>query len=239
MNQRTVYKIAILIGLVWFPLQAETVTGTVVIHRKLTPTRVTAAVPMYQRGTTVELGADAEDDPLAVERSRVVVYVEGPGPAGQPVVAKMEQQNRRFTQETVVISAGSRVSFPNMDPIFHNVFSLSKPKSFDLGNYKKGEARTVTFPEPGVVYVNCHLHPNMTGAIIVTPNRWYTKADRTGHFTLDGLPPGKYTLVAWHKTAGFFRQTVEVVAGKGASTEFLIPLDVDGSPLTSRTKGTK
>jgi plastocyanin len=234
-----VYRTALLIALVWLPVQAENVSGTVVIHRKLTPTRVTAAVPMYQRGTTVELGLDIDDDPLALERSRVVVYIEGNGPTGDPVVARMEQQNRRFTQETVVIPAGSKVSFPNMDPIFHNVFSLSKPKTFDLGNYKKGETRVVTFPEAGLVYVNCHLHPNMTGAIIVTPNQWSTKADRTGHFALEGVPPGKYTIVAWHKTAGFFRQEVEVVAGKGASTEFLIPLDADGSPLTSRTRGTK
>jgi plastocyanin len=235
MEERTVYKLAIILGLVWLPLNGETVTGTVVIHRKLTPRRVTAAVPMYQRGVPVELGADADDDPLATERSRVVVYVEGPGPAGEPILAKMEQQNRRFTQETVVIPVGAKVSFPNMDPIFHNVFSLSKPKSFDLGNYKKGETRTVAFPEPGVVYVNCHLHPNMTGAIVVTPNRWYTKADRAGHFALDGLPPGSYTIVAWHKSAGFFRQQVEVMAGKGASAEFLIPLNADGTPL----KGTK
>jgi hypothetical protein len=91
---------------VGLPLRAESITGTVLIHRKLTPSRVTAAVPLYQRGTTVELAGDAETDPLVIERSRVVVYIEGPGPTGEPVVEKMEQQNRRFMQETVVVPVG-------------------------------------------------------------------------------------------------------------------------------------
>ena len=135
-------------------------------------------------------------------------------------------------QETVVIPVGSKVSFPNLDPIFHNVFSLSKPKSFDLGNYPKGDTRTVTFTQPGVVYVNCHLHPNMTGTIVVTPNRWETKADRDGHFHIDDLPPGKYTVVAWHKSAGFFREQVEA----GGTVEFVIPLAADGTPLVRGTR---
>jgi plastocyanin len=233
MRERTVLQRAyILVMLLSLPAYAGSITGTVVVHRRLTPARVTAAVPMYQRGTTVELGTDPETDPLAAERAKVVVYIEGPGPAGEPVTAKMEQQNRRFVQETVVVPVGSKVSFPNLDAIFHNVFSLSKPKSFDLGNYPKGETRTVTFSQPGIVYVNCHLHPNMTAAIVVTPNGWSARVDRDGHFTIDNVPPGKYTVVAWHKTAGFFRQQVEA----GGSVEFLIPLAADGTPLVKGTR---
>ena len=89
----------------------------------------------------------------------------------------MEQQNRRFAPDLVVIPAGSSVSFPNFDPIFHNVFSLSKAKSFDLGNYSKGQTRMVTFPKPGIVAVYCHLHPNMAGTIVVTPNQWGVRVD--------------------------------------------------------------
>ena len=91
---------------------------------------------------------------------------------------------------------GSTVSFPNNDPVFHNVFSLSNSKSFDLGNYPKGHTRTVTFTKPGIVFVNCHLHPNMSAAILVSPNQWSTKADKAGHFKLQDVPPGKYTVVA-------------------------------------------
>ena len=109
-----------------------------------------------------------------------------------------------------MIQAGAKVSFPNLDPIFHNVFSLSGAKTFDLGNYPKGDTRMVIFPEPGIVYVNCHLHPNMTATIVVDAKQWNTKADRDGHFVLPDVPPGKYTVVAWHKAAGFFRQQVDV-----------------------------
>jgi plastocyanin len=212
------------------PLRGETVAGNIVIKKSLTRRRVTAPVPLYERGPVVGLGADAEDDPIALERSRVVVYLEGRAPstaaANPPAMAVIEQQNRRFTTETLAIEAGSRVSFPNSDPIFHNVFSLSRPKVFDLGNYPRGETRVVTFNEPGIVYVNCHLHPNMTATIVVAPNRWNVKASRDGSFELRGVPPGKYTIVAWHKAAGTFRKPVEVLADRSAHVDFLIPLEI-------------
>jgi len=216
----------------------ERIEGTVVIKKKLTKRRVTAQVPMYQRGTAVGLSADSEDDPLAFERSRVAVWLEGQFSQAPPtgVMAKMEQSNRRFTPETLVIQAGAKVSFPNEDPIFHNVFSLSGAKSFDLGNYPRGDTRIVTFPEPGIVYVNCHLHPNMAAAIVVTPNKWNTMALRDGSFELHDVPPGKYTVVAWHKAAGFFRQTVTVSAGQDGHAEFLIPIDESGRLLESRKR---
>ena len=218
------------------PVHAANIEGTIVIKKKLTRRRVTAQVPMYDRGPAVELGADAEEDPLAFERSRVAVYLEGRFPAQIPpsgAIVKMEQTNRRFAPEMLVIQAGSKVSFPNNDPIFHNVFSLSGPRTFDLGNYPKGDTRMVAFPEPGIVYVNCHLHPNMTATIVVTPNQWNTRADREGRFELQDVPPGKYSIVAWHKAAGFLRQTVVVEAGRDEHVEFLIPVDENGRALES------
>ncbi len=217
---------------------AERIEGTVVIKKKLTKRRVTAEVPMYQRGTGVALAADAEEDPLAFERSRVAVWLEGPlsrdAPSG--VAARLDQTNRRFSPELLVIQAGSKVSFPNNDPVFHNVFSLSGPKSFDLGNYPKGDTRYVTFPEPGIVYVNCHLHPNMAATIVVAPNKWNTLADREGRFELEDVPPGKYTVVAWHKAAGFFRQVVTVSEGHSQQVDFLIPIDENGRTLESHRR---
>lgn len=203
--------------------QAESINGTVVVTKKLTKRRVTASLPLYQRGTAVELAPDTPEDSLAFERQRVVIWLEGRHPA-TPITATLDQQNRRFTQDTIVIPAGSKVSFPNLDPIFHNVFSLSKAKSFDLGNYPKGEARTVTFPEPGIVYVNCHLHSNMAATIVVTPNQWNARADQDGQFGLHDVPPGEYTVVAWHKAAGFFRKQIKLLPGQNASLEFLVPL---------------
>lgn len=211
-------------------VRAEDLVGTVGINRRLTKPRVSAVVPLYERGPAVGASSGAALDPLAAERERVVIYIEGPGPevAQEGPVQSMQQLNRSFVPETVVVPVGGKVSFPNMDPIFHNVFSLSKPKSFDLGNYTKGNTRVVTFPTAGVVYVNCHLHTNMGGVVFVTPNAWSARADADGKFTIHGLPPGEYTVVAWHKAAGYFRDRVTVVAGKGGRADFLIPLE--GSP---------
>lgn len=214
-------------------LRAGDVVGTIIVQHKLTKRKVTSSADLYQRGASVELGSDQEQDPLAFERSHVVVYVEGYLPS-KAITAQLSQQDRRFTPDLVVVPAGSTVSFPNFDPVFHNVFSLSKAKSFDLGNYPKGATRTVVFPKPGIVFVDCHLHPNMSAVIVVTPNGWSTKADAAGRFLLSDLPPGTYTVVAWHKTAGFFRKTVRVTEAGNAAVEFTIPLGEDGTIQEAR-----
>ena len=166
----------------------------------------------------------------------MVVYLEGDLPQEiRPATAEMAQQNRRFSPDTLWIAAGSAVSFPNFDPIFHNVFSLSKPKEFDLGNYPKDHTRTVTFPKPGIVFVNCHLHPNMSAAIVISPNRWGTKASPDGAFTLAEVPAGIYTIVAWHKNAGFARQRVTIGA-QSVHVEFLIPLPALGEPQSASAR---
>jgi plastocyanin len=206
--------------------RAAQIHGEVVIQRKLTRRTVTASAGAYSRGPAVGLSADLDEDPLAFERRHVVIYVEGNG-SGSKIEAKIEQQNRRFLPDLVVVSAGSSVTFPNEDVIFHNIFSLSKAKSFDLGNYSKGQTRTVIFPHPGIVYVNCHLHPNMSATIFVTPNGWATTADPTGHFSLD-LPPGRYTVVAWHKAAGFFKKVIDVRGESASNVVFLIAVADDG-----------
>jgi plastocyanin len=206
--------------------QAQDITGTILIKKKLTKRSITPPVPIYQRGTAVTLGKDTEEDPLAFERSRVVIYLEGPGPAApKPAALPMQQLNRRFSPDLLIVPAGGAVSFPNMDPIFHNVFSLSKPKTFDLGSYDKGDSRTVTFTKPGVVYVYCHLHPNMEAAIVVTPNRWYARSDASGQYRIPDVPPGHYTIVAWHKAAGFFRKPIVIEPGHNAVADFFIPID--------------
>lgn len=251
-------------------LRAENIHGTIVVKKRLTKRRVTASLPLYQRGVAVALSADTEaesrGDPLSFERARVVVYLEGMGASGGPasgvpgneiqtrhdkstltsvpqVVATIEQLNRRFSQEVVVITAGSAVAFPNGDPIFHNVFSLSKAKTFDLGNFGKGETRVMSFPEPGIVYLNCRLHPNMAATIVVAPNRWNAKADGAGKFELRDVPPGKYTLTAWHKSVGLIRKSIEILPGHDASFDLLMPLDDDapdaGRPASSRNSGTR
>jgi plastocyanin len=217
--------------------------GVITIERKLTRRNVTASGGMYQRGVAVELGADADSDPLAFERSHVAVYLEGGPNSTTPGAAKVsiEQRDRRFVPDIAVIPAGSSISFPNFDPIFHNVFSLSKPKSFDLGNYPKGQSRVVAFDKPGVVAVYCHLHSNMAATIVVTPNRWATRADGNGAFSLKDVAPGTYTVIAWHKTAGTFRKTVTIKERGDAEVNFTLPYvgPGDGKPTDAKATDVK
>jgi plastocyanin len=171
-------------------------------------------------------------DPLADERARVVIWVEGYHVGANPASAQatnMPQINRRFDPDIVVIPMGGSAIFPNMDPIFHNVFSLSKAKSFDLGNYPKGDMRTVMFPNPGIVFVNCRLHPNMAGAVVVAPNQWFAKADRDGQYWIGDVPPGTYSLVAWHKKTGYIHREVRVLDGQDSVVDFLVPIDSPAS----------
>ncbi len=227
-------RILILFAIVAFAAgaAAENISGTILIKKRLTRRNVTADIPVYQRGTAVELGKDSREDPIAYEQSRVAIYVEGPGPAapgeaGGAAPLQIEQLDRRFVPDVAVIPAGSTVSFPNMDPIFHNIFSFSKAKTFDLGSYDKGETRKVLFSKPGIVDVYCHLHPNMEATIVVTPNRWYARPDRSGQYRIEDIPPGRYTLVAWHKSAGFFRKSIVVESGRDSTADFFIPVAAD------------
>jgi plastocyanin len=205
------------------------IRGTITVNRKLTRPSITASVAMYQRGTAVALAKDAVDDPIAYERSRVIVYLEGPLPSSPAHHAtfRMEQVNRRFSPDLLVVPVGATVSFPNEDPIFHNIFSLSKAKEFDLGTYDKGDSRSITFTKPGVVSVFCHLHPNMEATIVVAPSTYFARVEPSGEYHLPAVPPGEYTVVAWHKAAGFFRRQVVVTAGQSASVDFLIPLPAE------------
>ena len=203
------------------------IEGLVIIKRQLSRRTVTSPSSTYHRGAAVELASDSIDDPLAFERTHVVVYLEGQL-SSEPTVVTLEQKNRRFTENLVVVPAGSTVSFPNEDPIFHNVFSLSKPKVFDLGTYPKGQTRAVKMPLPGVVYVNCHLHPNMSATVMVTPNQWSARPDSAGRFSIAGVPPGQYTIVAWHKSVGFVREQVDVGADSTPKVTFVLPFTEDG-----------
>ena len=200
---------------------AAELSGRIVITRKLSKKQVT--LPVYQLRGAVPAAADGTES--ANEFSNVVIFLEGQlPPPDKTVRAELEQQGKRFEPQLVVIPVGSTVSFPNADPIFHNVFSLSSAKKFDLGYYPAGQTRVVKFDEPGVVQVYCHLHPDMYGAIVVVPNRWYTKLADDGAFTFHDVPPGDYRLVAWHMNAGFFRSEIHLPAAGATDVVITIPV---------------
>lgn len=203
-------------------LSGAELTGRVRVTKALTRKKVSLS-QVYERSAALAAPA-AESMSPTEELGRVVIYLEANLPDPAPVKAEMNQTKRRFEPEVLAVPAGSIIQFPNSDPIFHNVFSLSKSKSFDLGNYPKGQTRSVAFDRPGIVMVHCHLHPNMNAAIVVTPSRFYTKPDEGGRFGLTGIPAGRYTVVAWHKSAGFFRRKIEVRDSSPAVLDFEIPL---------------
>lgn len=200
------------------------IRGVIHITKRLTKRAVAPVATAYHRGVAVH-PAETEENFVEAELGRIAVYLESEQDLpSETVSAKLEQKDRRFVEDTVVIPAGSSVSFPNLDPIFHNVFSLSRAKSFDLGNYPQNETRTVTFPKPGIVRVYCHLHSNMSATVVVAPNRWAAKPSREGTYRLADVPPGEYTVVVWHKSAGFFRERVKLAAGQTLELNFTVPV---------------
>jgi plastocyanin len=211
------------------------VTGRITISRPLTKTSVRPVATAYRRGVlgTLESGPK---DVVVRELDRIAIYIESEQPlSATPVTAVIEQRGRRFLTQTVVVPKGSQVSFPNLDPIFHNVFSLSKARTFDLGNYPKGQTRIVKFRKPGFARVFCHLHPNMSAVVVVTPNDRATKPDAGGEYSIPNLPAGEHTLVVWHKSAGFFRKTIRVDDPNGEIVvNFDIPVDLDDSNGASK-----
>jgi plastocyanin len=203
-------------------LDGAEVSGRVRVTKALTRKKVSLN-QVYERAAALP-APTAESGTLAEELGRVVVYLEGNLPEPAPAEAEINQVKRRFEPDVVAVPVGSTVSFPNSDPVFHNVFSLSKSKAFDLGNYPKGQSRSVLFEKPGIVLLHCHLHPNMSAAIVVAPNQYFMRPDEAGGFAFSGVPPGRYTAVAWHKSAGFFRRKIELKDAAAATLDFEIPL---------------
>jgi len=128
-------------------------------------------------------------------------------PAGQPAAAPppmhsvLRQKDKHFEPHLLVVTKGSTVDFPNLDPWFHNVFSLFDGKKFDLGLYEAGSMRTVHFDRVGVSYIFCNIHPEMSAVVVVVPSSHFAVADKNGNFTLSGVPPGRYTLHVWSENA--------------------------------------
>jgi hypothetical protein len=126
----------------------------------------------------------------------------------------MEQREREFLPHVLAIPVGSTVSFPNYDEIFHNVFSTGGAKAFDLGLYKGGQARDMTFDKEGIIRVGCNIHANMSGYIVVVAAPHYVLTDQGGNFRFASLAPGKYTLRAWTERSDKpIEQVVVIKAG--------------------------
>jgi plastocyanin len=162
--------------------------------------------------------------------ANVVLYLEdaeslrsAEPPVSAPVPL-MRQRQERFEPHVLPVIQGTTITFPNDDPIYHNVFSLSRARTFDLGRYPQGESKSLRFGSAGVVQVFCHIHADMNGLILVLPNRYFISPDSLGHFVIDGVPPGEYRLVAWHERIRPIVTVVRVDAGRTTMLDLSIPL---------------
>jgi plastocyanin len=198
-----------------------TIEGTVEISSALSARRPRFRI--YAEPGTGSRPAPAETD----ERRNIVVYLERvDGADAGPTVqhALMPQRGERFAPHVLPIVRGSSVDFPNDDRIFHNVFSLSSVREFDLGRYPRGDSKSVTFTKPGAVQVFCHIHSDMSAVVLVLDNGFYVQPDAAGHFTLRNVPPGDYTIVGWHERIRPVRHSIHVAAGETSPVDFNIPL---------------
>jgi hypothetical protein len=179
-----------------------------------------AASPYGRRGVPPKRSTNAP------EMRNVVVYLNGLRPSSPPppMRAKIAQRDEQFVPQVTAVTAGSTVDFPNEDPFFHNVFSLSKVSTFDLGRYPSGSSRARTFPKPGIVKVFCDIHSHMTALILVLDHPWFTIPGDDGTFTLPSVPAGEITAVAWHERIGERREKIRVTPGQTTRISFTLPV---------------
>ena len=202
-------------------LSAQAAGGT--IHGQVSivtrPSRRLSSAGAYP-GRTVTVAPAASGSELA----NVIVFVDLPkGVSSPPRHLTIRQTNEVFVPRVAAVTVGSTVDFPNDDAIFHNVFSLSRGATFDLGRYPRGESKRRRFDRPGVVKVFCHLHSHMTALVRVFDHPYFARLDARGRFTMPGVPPGRHRVVAWHERVGEVAHDALVTSGGTLSLSFSLP----------------
>ncbi|HRI16868.1 MAG TPA: carboxypeptidase regulatory-like domain-containing protein [Verrucomicrobiota bacterium] len=193
----------------------------VIEGRVVLPKPVTKPVlpPRYENVPPAMIGRP--EPPVAV------VYLEGaPTPASRVASTNevMRQHHLQFERGLLPVQVGTEVEFPNEDNLYHNVFSYSKAKRFDLGRYARGEKPPAQhFTQPGVVRLNCEIHPHMRATILVLETPFFTRTDTNGFFRLSGLPAGRYTVKAWIEEKDIRSQLVELSDGAAVTVDFSQP----------------
>lgn len=186
------------------------------------PTQRLASAGAYP-GRAVAVSIDHH----ASELTNVVVFVKAPATASSPRREVIRQVDEQFAPHLVAITTGSTVDFPNDDLLFHNVFSLSRAATFDLGRFPRGKSKSRTFDETGIIKVYCHLHSHMSAIVRVFDHPFFAIPEPDGRFTIPGLAPGRHEVVAWHERMGEVTIPVSVDAGHLAPVSFSLPLTDD------------
>jgi len=212
------------------PVTAGSIQGEVRITRKLPAQRMRFRLYPGFRSIPPPTAGEKRDD----EWQNIVIYLKSspalPSIEEQDKQLQMVQLGETFIPHVLPVVKGSTVRFPNQDPIFHNVFSLSGTKSFDLGRYPKGDSRSVIFEEAGIVPVFCHLHSDMSAIILVLDNPYFAVPGPDGRYLIENIPAGSYTLVAWHERSEPVELPVDVTAGQTLQLNITVPIEDDESP---------
>jgi plastocyanin len=205
------------------PPDSGTVAGKVtLIHVKGTPLPSTA----YPGRTVGNREAAA---PVSDLKNVVVSIKDAPfkgslvSASSKP--AELKQEHEMFVPHVLAITRGTTVTFPNADPYFHNVFSLSSAASFNLGRYAPGQSKPFTFAKAGIVKVYCQIHSHMSATILVFDHPYFTIPAEDGSYELPGIPPGDYTVVGWHERVGERTVPVKIERGKTASIDLRLPIE--------------
>ena len=228
--------------------------GLIAVLPMSSPPRAASALALEARPATGRIAGEVIiSTALSSRRPRFRIYAD-PGAGGRPPAAEsneirnvvlylqnapasdaapsarasMSQDDERFTPHVLPVLRGTTVDFPNADDVFHNVFSLSSARTFDLGRYPRGSAKSVAFEKSGVVQVFCHIHSDMSAVILVLDNPYFAVPASTGRYGIEDVPPGEYAVVGWHERIKPVMRTVKVVAGETARLDFNIPLPSGG-----------
>lgn len=161
---------------------------------------------VYEVTAQVRLVPACSAEPLEDSNQVVVLLVPTkPGQVAQlhtePPHYRIIQHHKIFEPRLLVVSAGSVVEFPNHDPWFHNVFSFSRSRRFDLGLYEAGAQKAVTFDRTSVSYLFCNIHPEMMAIVLTVDSAYFGVSDKTGHISIANVPPGRYVLHVWYENA--------------------------------------
>jgi plastocyanin len=209
-------------GLLWFnavfPLLPIALLASAAVegHVEL-PKSHSAPVQAKRYEIVTRAGVLSTQPPLAV------VYLDGsfPRPASLPV-KQVAQKDLTFIPALLPVRIGTKVEFPNLDDTYHNIFSYSPAKRFDLGRYRPDERPipTQVFNKPGLVTLRCDIHEHMRGLILVLNTPYFVMTDTNGHFRLSGLPAGHYTLKAWIDSRTTREKPVELKNGQTLRVDF-------------------
>ena len=159
------------------------------------------------------------------DSAEVVVWLT-PVPARETTrpapVARLVQKDKRFSPHVIAVRIGSEIEFPNKDPFFHDVFSIYRGKPFDLGLYESGAVRKVRFSQPGVSYIFCSIHPEMSAAVVAVPTPYFAVTANDGNFQIGHVPPGRYKIEFWYELAS---------EAELATLAHHVEIDNDGAPI--------